>query len=606
MRFIDKRILFLLLLNFIWSLFLSFFYIVISAKSFIEYIFLLFAVFSNTFMIYITLLVMLFPFLFLKSRSKKYVFIFFFSFFHIINVVDIVIYKFWDFHINPMVLNIIFTPGGIESLNQSFGLEWILIFLITGSVLVEIFIWSFSGYMSKRYNFSLKGLIFFLILFVSIDKLTYAFSSLYDYYPILRHRNTLPLYQPLTIRSFASKYLGFDLSKRRDMDRLGDNKNIGLSYPKNDIIFDEPKKFNFLIIVIDSMRYDMLNSEVTPHIFNFSKNSFNFKNHYSGGNATRFGIFSIFYSIYGSYWFDILAEKKSPVLIDVLKKQGYNFAIFSSTKLTFPEFRKTCFVDIDNSNIYDNPIEGDGAKRDSYTTENVINYFEKYNSTSPFFVFVFFDAPHGSYDYVSEFEKFRPSHGINLFKLNKENVLPLFNKYKNSIYFDDYLTGKIISSLRTLKKLNNTVVIITADHGEAFFEKGYYGHNHSYSDEEIKVPLIFYIPGSKPKDLYHKTSHLDIVPTILNMLTVKNEVDDYSQGRDLFVNNGRRFITSFSWDSAAIIYDDLTVVVPLSSYGGFIKVYRNNDWSNIDLSASYFINDIKRFKEGLVFFKKAK
>lgn len=564
---------------------------------------MVFAVFSNSFIIYLAVLVILIPVILLKSRVRKYLLVFFFSSLHLLNVADIVIYKFWGFHINPMVLNIIFTPGGISSLNQSLGVEWILMVLVVLAIVGEIFVAKLSCLLAKRYTIPVKVLVIFLISSVLVDKLAYAFSSLYDIYPILKHRDTLPLYQPLTIAEFASKYLGFDLDKKREFSFY---KSKGrLDYPKKEIVFAVPqKKPNILLIVIDSMRYDMLNEEVTPNIFKFSKKAFSFKNHYSGGNATRFGIFSLFYGIYGNYWFDIVAEKRSPVLIEVLKKQGYNFAIFSSTKLTFPEFRKTCFVDIDPSNIYDNPPEGDGAKRDLYTTENVIRYLKSYSSPSPFFVFVFFDAPHGSYDYLKEFERFKPSHGVALFKLNKENVLPLFNKYKNSIYFDDYLIGRIIEVIKASSKLENTLIIITADHGEAFFEKGYYGHNHSYSDQEIKVPLVFYIPKAKPKEFYHKTSHLDIPPTLLRILGVKNEITDYSQGRDIFLDKERDFIPAFSWDNAAMIYDNFTVVIPFSSYGGFVRVYRNSDWRMVEFKDFQWMDGIKSFKDGLRSFKK--
>jgi len=158
--------------------------------------------------------------------------------------------------------------------------------------------------------------------------------------------------------------------------------------------------------------------------------------------------------------------------------------------------------------------------------------------------------------------------------------VPVFNKYKNAVYYNDYLVGKILDALKN--EANNTLVFISGDHGEAFFEKGYRGHNHGYCEEEVRVPLIVYVPWKRHRVYRKFTNHMDIVPTLLGVLNVKNEPSDYSNGYDLFKNYEKSFEPVFSWDTAGIVKRDITLRIPLSSHRLVrIKAYRTDDYSEI-------------------------
>jgi len=335
---------------------------------------------------------------------------------------------------------------------------------------------------------------------------------------------------------------------------------------------------NFLVLVVDSMRYDMLTPEIMPETSALGRGAAVFRDHYSGGNCTRFGIFSIIYGLYGNYWFPMLGERRGPVLINELKRQGYDLRVFASSKLSFPEFNKTCFVNVPHDAIYDEPAPGDGAVRDGDVTDKAAAYVGSRRGGRPYFAFVFYDASHGSYDYRPEAEKFLPSHAMNPLLLNKGNILPLFNKYKNSVHFDDQEIGRILAAVRASGGMKDTVVVVTGDHGEPFFEKGYYGHNQSYSAEEVRVPLVLYIPGAKPRVVTSRTSHFDLAPTLLRLAGVKNPPSDYSSGRDIFESARRPYAAVFSWDTAAMVGDDRTMEMPLESYRGGVKVFDNSTW----------------------------
>jgi len=432
-------------------------------------------------------------------------------------------------------------------------------------------------------KFTVPIIIIIIFVIILIDKLIFAFSDLHNKTGITRYSKVFPLYQPLTIKRFMRRHFHFQLDREKTFDIT--KKSQTLLYPKFPLKHKKINKYpNIVIIIIDAWRFDMFNKDVSPNVWKFAKKCLVFKNHYSGGNASRFGIFSLLYGIYSCYWHQFLAERQSCVLIDELLKLGYNFKIISSTKLTYPEFRKTAFIKIPDY-IMDT-LPGQGAeKRDVELANYFINWLENRESTRPFFSFMFFDAPHGPYSYPDKFDKFKPSRKTaNYITVGKKDMLPLKNSYKNAIYFDDYLTGKIITFMRKNGYLKNTIIIITGDHGEEFYESGYLGHTSAFSKQQVKVPLILYIPGYKHKEITYMTSHHDVVPTLLSLLGYTSPFNYYSQGQSLLQKGNRSFVVSCGWDDCAIIDNEYTIVFSTESYN--ISLFEVRD-SNYKLVENY-------------------
>ena len=560
-----------LALNFCLSLFICSFFLLFAGSHPLGLAFAALALVSNTAMIYAPLaLAAALLSLFAAGRAAL---AFLAGALQLALITDISIYKIFHFHLNSMALNLVLTPGGLESLDQGW-LTKALFVLAAG--LAGAAQWYFlrlapglAAGLTRRRVLAAAGA---LLLCVAADKGLFAWGSLTDSVHITRNGQLFPLYQKVSVRSFASRYLGVKLDS--EVKAGIDPRYSGLDYPKAALRTELPARpLNVLLIVVDSMRYDMLTPEIMPETWALGKKAAVFRNHYSGGNCTRFGVFSLFYGLYGNYWFHMLGERRGPVLIDVLKEQGYDLRLFSASKLSFPEFNKTCFVEVPRSGIYDEPAGTDGALRDRDISEKFMEYLKARDPKKPYFSFIFYDASHGSYDYEPAFEKFKPAAAVNLLRLNKGNVLPLFNKYKNSIHYDDHLIGRILKTVRETGGMEDTVIVVAGDHGEPFFEKGYYGHNQAYSEEEVRVPLLFYRPGRSPAVVNAVTSHLDLPAALLGLAGVKNPPSDYSSGRDLFSPGDREFVTSFSWDTAAIIRGGETLVMPLEAYRGGVTVY---------------------------------
>ncbi len=466
-----------LLLNFPLTLLIHSRYIALAdtTGTFEEWLFLLSALVGNTAMLYLLLWLIMIPIvIIIPSRIMTLVIstiaVWLLNF---ISIFDLVIYNMYRFHINGLVLNVLTTGGASDSVSIGVATAILTIALILGLlVLAGMLHWLVVKLrQAGRFTWPLPVLysvtIFTILLLNMVDKAQYARADLLNHTTVTRHAKLLPLYQPLTIKRFADKYLGIEVNREWDLEMTAGGM---LNYPPTELEFDESHfKPNFILIVIDSWRYDMLDAAVTPNITAYAEEARVFERHYSGGNATRFGIFSLLYGLHSIYWHTFLAERKGPVLIRSLKDAGYALKIISSTTLTFPEFRRTAFVDIPD--CLDDQIEGDGARiRDTKQLPLLESWLGTLPTDQPFFAMMFLDAPHGGGDYDPSTAQFFPHVSeINYLALNKErDSTPYLNHYKNAIYFDDIIIGNVLDMLDDRGFYKNTVVMITGDHGEEF------------------------------------------------------------------------------------------------------------------------------------------
>lgn len=98
--------------------------------------------------------------------------------------------------------------------------------------------------------------------------------------------------------------------------------------------------------------------------------------------------------------------------------------------------------------------------------------------------------------------------------------------YDGNLAYVDDLIGQLLRAID-----DDTVVIVTADHGEALFEHRYIGHNTQLYEESIRVPLMLKLPGQLPRRVDDVVELIDLAPTILELAGV--DVPASMQGRSL-------------------------------------------------------------------------
>ena len=106
--------------------------------------------------------------------------------------------------------------------------------------------------------------------------------------------------------------------------------------------------------------------------------------------------------------------------------------------------------------------------------------------------------------------------------------------YDEEIRFNDDQLRALTEALEALGLTRDTLLVVTADHGEAFGEHGSSGHGLSVRQEELRIPLLFSRPGTlPPRALETPVGSLDVMPTILGQCGVRFDAARL-QGRDLF------------------------------------------------------------------------
>ena len=489
--------------------------------------------------------------------------------FHAATVVDAGLYRIFRYHFNGMVLNVLTTPGAWDSVDLG---AWTVATFCVVAVALLVAEVVLARRCLARAEVGLRlvwlrpaGIIALLVVCVAADKGIFAYADLYNRTDITRFVKLYPLYQPLTVKRFAQRTFGFRVNREEGLTQVG--RAATLNYPLHPLVRTPGSPTpNVLVVLLDCWRYDMLNERVTPNLTRFASESVVLKRHYSGGNATRFGVFSLLYGLYSYDWHAFLGERRSPVLLDELQELGYDFKILSSTRLTYPEFRKTAFVHLADA-IEDELPGTTGVTRDPEQVRRILAWLgERPDPSRPFFGFLFFDAPHGRV-YPPEFARFGTGEQTNYLMAGEQEVAAAKRDYMNALAFNDDLAGKLIEGLRRGGWLKNTIVVFTGDHGEEFREHGYFGHTSAFTPEQTHVPFILHLPGVGHREVDHLTSHLDFVPTVMERLGYTNPAGDYSNGTPIFAADRPDYAVSCGWADCAVIDDEATLVFSMESYG---------------------------------------
>ena len=513
----------------------------------------------------------------------------------ILILVDSGVYKLFHFHINGAIIHMIFSSAFSQIFEFSW-LEW-LIFACAfiGIVLLEI-VWSIWCWKRSYVKTSPKRSIIFyamILLCYSTSQAWHAYADITSDATILRHSQILPLYFGLTVKRYALEHHWITnqqilaYQKKSHITDLDTSQHAAdMRYPLHSLeMRKQQHHMNVLIIGIDAWRHDAMTKKITPHIYNYAQHAVQFTDHYSGGDCTQPGLFTLFYGLPSSYWQITSDHNIAPLLLRTMRKQGYAMGIYVSATLVQPPFYRNIFYGVPHLHM---TTPGSSPwQRDESITKEETQFLEKHSQDhKPFFSFMFYDSVHG-YDFPSHSKKpFQPWwHTVDHMALNNHfNPLPYRNRYNNAAYFVDGLVNHVLVSLRKDGLSKNTVVIITTDHGEEFNDnhKDYWGHGSNFSNPQIKIPFIVYWPGVKPAIVTYKTSHFDVVPTIMqDILGVRNPAKDYSVGHNLWQKKSEPFYVEGSYSTMAIVtHNRIMTLYP----GGFSKTTdgKLNSASSID------------------------
>lgn len=381
--------------------------------------------------------------------------------------------------------------------------------------------------------------------------------------PVTSFTRYLPAYYPLKAKRDLAK-LGLvdpaEVAKQRLLRQADAPERGSLNYPLNPLTCEAESvaKLNVVFVLIDALRPDKITPENTPVIAELAAKGQNFTNHYSGGNSSRMGIFSLFYGLPSTYWQAFYDTQRQPVLMEQIVRQGYEVAAFSAVGFGSPaQIDRTVFSAIDPAVRITTKNSGELDNNQAATVAWQEWLASREATAQPFFSFLYYD-PGAAKD----------SGG----SVSKSELERKYQSYLNGITGLDKDVGKILASLQAAGLRDDTLVIVASDHGYEFDELGlgYIGHASNYGPYQLRSTLIMDWPDRAGQQYTHRSAHQDLPATLLQgLFACTNPVADYSSGGNLFTESDWSWIIAGSYNSHAIVQPDKIVV---SNPGGFIEL----------------------------------
>ena len=304
-------------------------------------------------------------------------------------------------------------------------------------------------------------------------------------------------------------------------------------------ILPRGRKYNIIIYLFESTHNSRLDMQIdgrsiTPTWQRLMKNGIRARNHYANYPLSANALLSVLSSAYAHPGRELILQKypKAPLktIPETLRKQGYKSLIIHSSSLNYVnqiEFLKDRFDTIIDGAILSkmppyNYTVGWGLD-ERVMTSPIIDFIKECGS-NPFFVTVMPINPHHPYSIPEknaiETEFFRiAGRDSNDETRRSQNI----TNYLNSLHYADAALGHLVDALEENNMMENTLLFVIADHGEAFYEhKGNYNHPFFIYDENVHVPFVIYNKSliTRPIDIYSVTRHIDVFATIEDLLNI--------------------------------------------------------------------------------------
>ncbi len=298
---------------------------------------------------------------------------------------------------------------------------------------------------------------------------------------------------------------------------------------------------NVLLVLIDTLRADKLRpyapeSRVqTPQLMRFVERATIFERAHSQENWTKPSVATLLTSLmpweHGATQYESVLRRDIDLLPEVLQEHGFVTASFICNGFVSDRFGFG-----QGWNSYRNYIREGRRTRSQFVAADVLEWLDGRPQDQPFFLYVHTIDPHVPYrppreilsmygdpDYRGPVNFSRDATLLENVKLGRVRLRQrdrdhLQALYDGEISYHDRHFGSILEGLEARGLSDDTMVVITSDHGEEFWDHGSVGHGHSVYEELLHVPLFVRLPGNAPRRIDSAAGLVDIMPTILEAL----------------------------------------------------------------------------------------
>ena len=287
------------------------------------------------------------------------------------------------------------------------------------------------------------------------------------------------------------------------------------------------EKPDVFIVVIESLRADVVTPEVMPRLSSFARSSWTFEHALTAGNVTHYSWYGLFCGQFPLF-FDIVKPKPGEhgsVPLAALRSLGYRIHLFATPDTEYQNLESVVFGE--GGALLDekvHPLEKTPAERDRIVVDTLARRLEAIPRGGNVFVLAL-DSSHYDYQWGSAFRPpfvpFAKDASIAKdYRPGSAAHRELFNRYLNGVAWVDSLVGTMLDALEATGRLERSIVVVTGDHGEAFWEHGSGTHGSDLSKEQLEVGFALRLPGASPRRFDAVFSLMDVMPTILTHLGV--------------------------------------------------------------------------------------
>ena len=293
--------------------------------------------------------------------------------------------------------------------------------------------------------------------------------------------------------------------------RLGDIAEPGMTqYYARGKALDKP--WNFLVVTVEATRADHLSvygydRETSPTLAKLAKNGLVFERAYSPSNSTRYSIPTTFTGRYladvdmdwvGSY---LIVQPDAQTIFQRLQAAGwYTEALLPAQQLDGMwhglERGFDAYVPLEDARL-----KTTSAPAINRALIDTLSRIKSEPTIERFALWTHYLEPHEPYRRYAK-------HDFGAAAVDR---------YDAEIAAFDAALGQIVDTLDALELRENTVIVVTSDHGEEFGEHGRYYHGHQLYDESLRVPLLIHIPGAPSVRVKGPVSTIDVAPTVGNL-----------------------------------------------------------------------------------------
>ncbi|MBI5504135.1 MAG: sulfatase [Deltaproteobacteria bacterium] len=318
------------------------------------------------------------------------------------------------------------------------------------------------------------------------------------------------------------------------------------------------------VIVIDSLRVDRTSlggrsDGLMPHLEELARRSLTFTHAYAQSSWTKPSVGSLFTSLFPSSHGAMLRtgrlSAQPATLPEAFARAGYATAVFSSNPWISPAFGFErgvgSFVESEHESftrlvtlhrvlkLADKALPGSPVRTVLQQVERAFGVSQPHRSNclrdesvveefaqwlgepghGPAFVYFHLMSPHIPYDPPGvAHEDFADAEQVLLQRVTDPLPEPrrarLMQLYDGAVAHGDAMLGRILAAIDARRSSNESVIVVTADHGEEFHEHGAWGHGNSLYDEVVHVPLLVHVPGLEARRIDDPVMLVDVLPTV--------------------------------------------------------------------------------------------